>query len=155
MIKSVVNIIEDLDDNLLAVIQDVPESWRECSVTGEWRPKEEFMKDGVLVRTNCEKSYNMSSDEMTTRNSKTNEFKKSVQYKNAVKRLEFTCDLNENSISVKDMIESLSELLANNPNARLVVTQAGYYADGKIASINTPELLVEGFYSIGHSNQKY
>lgn len=68
----------------------------------------------------------------------------------------------DNSISVADMIAALSALPAD---ARLVVTQSGYYCYDDFADIFTPTPVdVEGSrcpahaavaYSIGHSHQSY
>jgi hypothetical protein len=68
----------------------------------------------------------------------------------------------ESSISVADMITALSRLPAD---ARLVVTESGYYSYSDFASIFTPRPVnAEGedcaeadavAYTIGHSHQSY
>ena len=61
-------------------------------------------------------------------------------------------------ITKEDMIKRLKEL---PDGALLCVTQNGYYAEGRYASILYPQLVsVEsvfpnGLYSIGHSSQDY
>lgn len=69
------------------------------------------------------------------------------------------------SITVAQMIEALSQL---PPDAKLVVTQSGYYSDGEFAEIMLPESCVSKYgdkdlgikagdlvYRIGHSHQSY
>lgn len=69
----------------------------------------------------------------------------------------------ENYITVADMIAALSALPAD---ARLVVTESGYYCYGELAGVCMPEAytmddaeggLSEGevVYRIGHSHQSY
>ena len=69
----------------------------------------------------------------------------------------------EASITVADMIEALRALPAD---ARLVVTESGYYSYGELASVCLPEAYtMEGdddnvprgtrVYRIGHSDQNY
>ena len=69
----------------------------------------------------------------------------------------------EASITVADMIEALRALPAD---ARLVVTESGYYSYGELASVCLPEAYtMEGdddnvprgtrVYRIGHSHQSY
>jgi hypothetical protein len=69
----------------------------------------------------------------------------------------------EASITVADMIEALRALPAD---ARLVVTESGYYCYGELASVSLPEAYtMEGdeddiprgtvVYRIGHSHQSY
>ena len=69
----------------------------------------------------------------------------------------------EASITVADMIEALRALPAD---ARLVVTESGYYSYGELASVCLPEAytMESGqddvprgavVYRIGHSDQNY
>jgi hypothetical protein len=69
----------------------------------------------------------------------------------------------EASITVADMMAALSAL---PPDARLVVTESGYYSYGELARVGLPEVYtVEGdeddvprgtvVYRIGHSHQSY
>ena len=69
----------------------------------------------------------------------------------------------EASITVADMIEALRALPAD---ARLVVTESGYYSYGELAGVCLPEAYtMEGdddnvprgtrVYRIGHSDQNY
>ena len=61
-----------------------------------------------------------------------------------------------NYITVADMIAALSALPAD---ARLVVTESGYYSYGEFADIMLPELFDDEngatVYRIGHSHQSY
>ena len=65
------------------------------------------------------------------------------------------------TITVQEMIEALSQLPSD---AKLVVTECGYYCYGEFADIMLPELytpdteeIVSGnpIYRIGHSHQSY
>ena len=68
------------------------------------------------------------------------------------------------TITVAEMIAALSVL---PPEAKLVMTESGYYADGDIAEIMFPEVYTvkgvedkefvrgETVYRIGHSHQSY
>ena len=69
----------------------------------------------------------------------------------------------EASITVADMIEALRALPAD---ARLVVTESGYYSYGELASVCLPEVYTmesgqddiprgARVYRIGHSDQNY
>jgi hypothetical protein len=69
----------------------------------------------------------------------------------------------ETSITVAEMIEALRALPAD---ARLVVTESGYYCYGELARVGLPEAYtIEGdeddiprgtvVYRIGHSHQSY
>lgn len=65
-------------------------------------------------------------------------------------------EIEVNYITVADMIAALSALPAD---ARLVVTESGYYSYGEFADIMLPEVYeVENggpVYRIGHSHQSY
>ena len=68
------------------------------------------------------------------------------------------------TITVAQMIEALNRL---PQDAKLVMTESGYYADGDIAEIMLPEVYTvksvqdpefvrgETVYRIGHSHQSY
>jgi hypothetical protein len=64
------------------------------------------------------------------------------------------------AITVSAMIEALSKL---PPEAKLVVTESGYYSYGEFADIMLPEAYTayseefkgEVVYKIGHSHQSY
>ena len=149
---NVVNIVDGISR-----IMAVPDSYIQCSVSGEFRPPEEFQRDGVQVRTNCIRTYNMSSDDMNVEQQAFLNIQKTADYKKLVKVL---CDQNDalaNSILVSTMIAWLRELVSQNPNARICMTQDGYYADGKFAQIHAPDVIdsTNNLYSIGHSYQNY
>lgn len=69
----------------------------------------------------------------------------------------------ETTVTVADMIAALSRLPAD---ARLVVTESGYYCYGELASVCLPEAYTMGddegglpagtvVYRLGHSHQSY
>lgn len=136
-------------------IKHVPDDWRECSVTGDMFPPEDFMRDGqdYISRTNSTLSYEMPSSKMNEVRDQTAAIKMSKEYIALMRTFSRECDLVAHSITVADMIAALQKL---SPNDRLLVTQDGYYADGDLASIYTPEAFgVPGYYTIGHSSQNY
>lgn len=139
--------------------KQVPKNWIECSVCGEYYQPESYRKEDEThqTRTNCEVCYNMPYEEMKDLGVRINyEVKKSRRYLNAVMSLRNIINYENNSISVEDMIKYLSEL---PKNSRLVITQEGYYAQGNLAQIYSPEEQFKTeditYFSIGHSSQNY
>jgi hypothetical protein len=55
----------------------VPEDYRECSVCGEWKPKESYYGEDkdYVSRTNCKECYNLTADEFTEMPKKLKEIK--------------------------------------------------------------------------------
>lgn len=136
----------------------VPENWIECSVCGEYHPPESYRKNDEekQSRTNCVSCYNMPFQEMKDLEEFVAKRKKSELYRISVKQFQTKINYISNSISVEDMIAALQQLPTG---ARLVVTQEGYYAQGKLGDIFTPqdEGIVgdQQYFSIGHSYQNY
>ena len=134
----------------------VPEQWIACSVCGEYHSPASYRKKGEesQSRTNCESCYNMPYQEMKELGDFVAKRKKSELYRTSAKQLQIKIDYASNSISVEDMISALQQLPAGS---RLVITQEGYYAQGKFGDIFYPES--EGmvgdklYFSIGHSSQ--
>ena len=150
--KKVVNIVEGI-----CKIDSVPDDWVRCSVSGEYRPKEEyFNSDGFISRTNCERTYCMPLEEMQKLSRVTKEITQSPLFCDLSKSIEKEESLKNYSISVLEFIEKLNDL---PKDSRLVVTQAGYYADGELAEIFFPQEYseVDGvkYYEIGNSYQSY
>lgn len=146
----VVNII---DGNPL--IQEVPDDWIRCLVSGEFRPQDEFVTDGRW-RTNCKRTYELPTVDMHNLSAETKLVKNSEEFKKLQSFLQKEKAFEQNSISVKEMIKHLQSL---PEGSRLIMTQEGYYADGKFANIFVPEPKeqVNGvqYYTIGHSSQNY
>lgn len=136
----------------------VPTQWIQCSVCGQYKSPASYRKPGEErpSRTNCEICYNLPYDEFKQAEEKYEQTKKSREYKNSQQQLETKMEYADSSISVEDMIAALQQLPANS---RLIVTQEGYYAEGKLAGIFYPEKeqLIDDvqYYSIGHSSQNY
>jgi hypothetical protein len=136
----------------------VPDNYIECSVCGQYHAPESYRKSGEdrMTRTNCETCYNLPYVDMQALTPATQKRKQSQLYRTSVHQLQTKILYRSNSISVEDMITALTALPAG---ARLVITQEGYYADGNLAHIFTPE--TEGnidntdYYRIGHSSQHY
>lgn len=136
----------------------VPTQWIQCSVCGQYHSPASYRNPGEerQSRTNCEICYNLPYDEFKQAREKYEQTKKSELYRTSAKQLQIKIDYASNSISVEDMISALQQLPAGS---RLVITQEGYYAQGKFGDIFYPES--EGmvgdqlYYSIGHSSQNY
>lgn len=147
----VVNIIDGVPS-----IQNVPDNYLRCSVSGEFRPVEEFETNGVRSRTNCERTFKMPYEEMQALTAQTKQQMQSIGFKKLLNKLTTQITFRDNSIAVKDLIAQLQEL---PDNARIVITQEGYYADGQLAEIHEPDIVrkteSELYYSIGHSAQNY
>lgn len=136
------------------LVHEVPDSYIRCSVTGTFLPQEEFMRDGVVVRTNGEASYHMPTEEFQSTSERTKLIKMSREFRYAQEELNAEKYVEEAAISVEEMITALQKLPAGS---RLIVTQDGYYADGGIADIFTPEASRQyaNTFVIGHSSQNY
>lgn len=147
----VVNII-----NGVPSISSVPENYIRCSVSGEFRAVSEFETNGVRSRTNCERTYKMPTEDMQKLSAQTKKVQDSLEYRKLERELTAQVTFYNGSIAVKDLIAQLQEL---PDNARIVITQEGYYADGKLAEIHEPDIVrkteTELYYSIGHSAQNY
>lgn len=110
-----------------AVISQVPDDWIECSVTGEYRPPEEFRKEGEThqTRTNCTRAYLMPVKEWEG-------YEKLRKDPEIVKKLYFmNLQIKEEALrnfmdtqagtSVEDLIAMLMQIQKQNPNARFVI----------------------------------
>ena len=151
-IMRIVNII-----NHELVISDVGDDWIRCSVSGEYRPKEEYYEDGKMVRTNCIRTYKLSGREYDLEKEISTKLLKSNAANS--KRIKINQDYTNHNegIAVNDLIKILTDFAEKNPKARIVATQEGYYCDGQFADIHTPEPLetYPNLYSISHSAQNY
>lgn len=148
--KKVVNIIDGVPQ-----IMEVPDNYVQCSISGEFRPPEEFMRGGEIVRTNCTRTYEMPSDDMEVLRRKIFFVKHSPEYSKLVNGLRSEVASIEWSIPAQQMIDWLKTLVEHNPNARVCITQDGYYAWCGYAEIHDPILVsgTENVYTIGHSSQ--
>jgi hypothetical protein len=162
--KTVVNIIGLMSDGSfdLILIQKVPDDWRECSVSGEWRPLEEFglNDNGNATRTNCTRTYMMNTDDYKATKEAFEKLKSSGDYKAKEALIKKNANLMCNTMRIGDLIASLGKL---NPEDFVCITQSGYYAEGDRAEIFTAEVVGKQeypfgervVYSIGHSSQSY
>lgn len=146
-----------IDIETLSII-DVDDSFIECTVCGQYKQPESYRNadQEMQSRTNCRECYNLPTEEFRDKKSEIIELKKSNAYTNKVRQLREQQRIKNNSISVEEMIASLEKLPAGS---RLVVTQEGYYAEGKVAYIFSPSQyeFIDGvqYYSIGESIQNY
>lgn len=149
--KEVVHLV-----NGVPTVSKVPNDWIMCSIFKEYRHPDEFKRDGKIVRTNCYESYIMPSAEMDDLQLINDSIVGSNEFQTLRQRLINEKFYKENSIPVEEMIEHLKNL---PKGCRLVITQEGYYSEGKLANIFSPEYenIVEGieYFSIGHSSQNY
>ena len=156
-IKRIINLI-DFDP----IMMDVPSDWERCSVTGEFRPPEEFYNvgDNRKTRTNCTRSYMMSSEETRECKEKTRLVTASRKFANLTTALAHSINYNENSVSIDEMLSALQELKLRHPSARLIATQAGYYAEGNLAEVYTnfskPEETIGNtvYFELSNSTQR-
>lgn len=105
------------------VIEEIPTNWILCSVSYEFRPPEEYMRDGVQCRTNCLRTYMMPMEEMNALKEKTQEIVLSSAYRAKYRELREIIErqeLRKSSISIQDMIAKLQEIAQANPDARIV-----------------------------------
>lgn len=144
------------ESGLPEVIQ-VPDDFIECSVSGEWHPPSSFRdaNENHQSRTNCEWTYRLSSTSMANLKAATEKAKNSVAYRTLLNQLKKDREALESSIPIQQMIDDLLELQKEFPDARVCVTQDGYYADGQFGWIGIEPVKsnVANLFSIGHSSQ--
>lgn len=139
----------------LSYKREVPENYDECSVCGIFHPPESFRNEDQQSksRTNCKSCYEAPSDQWNQIEQEKERHKearnKLIQEENHIETVMV------NSVSVEALIHLLEQL---PKDARIAITQSGYYSDGEFAQIHAPELketLSTGkkVYVIGHSSQ--
>lgn len=112
------NVIHIVDGQ--AVRSQVPNDWIKCTVTGEYRPPEEFRhgEEDRQTRTNCSRTYEMHISEWAHYR----EVQKQLEPE--IKRMEkeLLKEIQENSdgIMLEHLIFYLQDYLAANPDARYV-----------------------------------
>lgn len=123
------NVIHIVDGQ--AVRSQVPNDWICCTVTGEYRPPEEFRhgEDEHQTRTNCTRTYEMRISEWAHYR----EVQKQLEPE--IKRLQQELEI-ENAdqnwgVPIGELITQLQEILAANPDARycgpdIEVKKGGY-----------------------------
>ena len=146
--------------NKIPVIQEVPNNYILCSISGEYRPKEEYTSNGTeQTRTNCTSTYLMSTEESKVLKLETEKIKLSNSYQNLRRELHNEQLLFNNSVSIDFLIEELQKIREVDKTAQIVITQDGHYADGICANIYSPQKLGTfndcTYYHIGHSSQNY
>lgn len=146
--------------NKTPIIQEVPDSYILCSISGEYRAKEEYTSNGVFqTRTNCTSTYLMPTKDMEALELEVQKIRLSKAYTELQRGLKKERELFHNSLSIDFLIQELQKIKDSNEDARIVVTQDGYYADGLCAHIHSPEKLGTfndcTYYYIGHSSQNY
>lgn len=154
--KTVVNIV-----NMVPSIMEVPYSYAQCAVSGEFRPYSEFCEDGNKVHTDCIGTRSLPSKEYAKMKEKLGLCYLSPKYKRLTTKLDIEQDYARKSDLIDDVIAMLQELKDKEPNCRIMISQSGHYADGKFAQLYCePELdgeMMDGtkVFSIGHSQQSY
>jgi len=149
-----------VDCQLMNIVQ-VEDNFEECNVTGQWFVPEEFCDEtGKSARTNCLMAYYMPYNEMKELGETTRIFKQSEMYRNLHRTaviINSQLATYNHAMPIQEMIDALIALRDANPQARLVVTESGYYADrGGIADIFVPgETNWANVYAIGNSTQNY
>lgn len=147
----------------------VPKSFIKCSICGIYKRRGMYAKDGLdespQDRTNCDVCYHVDHKEWDKIKAAVKEAEDNPPEEAKLEMVQIK--INENSVAVEDLIESLQGL----PNgSRIVIEQDGYYAEGKFAQIYMPQKVkpedvtekakdvncesIE-LYSIGRSYQNY
>lgn len=113
--KTVVHIVEGQ-----VTRAEVPSEWILCSISGEYRPPEEFRNEGEnhQSRTNCTKTYLMTISDTILMRALIKKLQPAVDEMTAKVRHEMQ-DKNA-GIAVADYIAMLQKFAADNPNARIV-----------------------------------
>jgi hypothetical protein len=99
---------------------EVPRDWIVCSISGEYRPPEEFREEGKdnQSRTNCTRTYLMTVSEMELLRAQIKKLQP------AVHKMTADCyhEMQDKTagIAVADYITMLRLFAADNPNARIV-----------------------------------
>ena len=106
--------IKLIDGKRMPLIEEVPNDWRQCTVTGEYRPFEEFCdSDGKYVRTNALEAYHMPFDEMKKVKFEVHYLiNYSSEYKNLYAELrkeKLREEFVKNSLTIKQLILKLQE----------------------------------------------
>ena len=97
--------------------------FRFCSITGELRPIEEFMTDGVVTRTTCAAAYVMPYDKMKQLGEETRKIKRGALYEalcfkaTNLNNLRYT---KQYTVPVDELISALQRLKDRDPDAKLV-----------------------------------
>mgnify|MGYP007088035475 CR=1 FL=1 len=134
-------------------VKQVPDDHIECSVCGKYQSPDLYRNEGETrqSRTNCKTCYEAPSESWDKIRAEVDKYKASRQA--LEDQLAHQSNLLHSSMPVEELIQKLQAL---PKGSRILMTQEGYYAQGKFADIHGPvELKDKGFYSIGHSNQNY
>lgn len=119
--KHVVHIVDGI-----VTRADVPDNWIQCSISGEYRPPEEFRREGEAhqSRTNCTRTYLMTMVDSAALAAQLKKLMPAV----AKMQTEVQRELLDKTagISVAECIAMLQEIAASNPNARIVKIDDGY-----------------------------
>ena len=141
--KTVIHVVDGK-----VVRQEVPDNWIQCSVLGEFRPPEEFRKEGEVYqsRTNCTRAYLMPQSEWKIHIAKLLELKPEIarmEQKLRDEMFEKTA-----GVSVDELIAKLESVKKQNPNARIVSKVLDEYG----VTYDSPEICkldhCENVYSI-------
>ena len=122
-----------------------------CTVCGIWKSESIFAPNGV-TRTNCEACYNLSHDLYVKTDAETQMIANSPETQKLKAHLKNQAEIEFAAIPVEDMIKALKKL---PKGSQLVISQQGYYAEGRFADIFLPKKFSEGVYEIGLSCQNY
>lgn len=111
-------VVHIIDGNV--VCSEVPENWIMCSISGEYRPPEEFRNEGEVhqSRTNCTRTYLMPSSKIEILRESVNKMKQRVcKMENDIR----IAKINETAgIPILEYIETLKKFALENPSARIV-----------------------------------
>lgn len=105
---------------------EVPTDWILCSVSGEYRPPEEYCKQGEQhqSRTNCTRTYLMPSKDSALLSESVKKLGPALKKMKA--ELHHEMQEKKAGMPIADYITMLQEIAASNPNARIVCVDDGY-----------------------------
>jgi hypothetical protein len=132
----------------------------ECEACGKWKSeKTEFPKERQFPYMYCLECLESSTPkEIDESRRNLNILKKSNEYYDKTEPHRFTIGLQDYSVAVSELRRYLDSL---PPDARIVVTQEGYYAEGKFCDVcfpDKPEFKLPDetpIYVLANSSQHY
>lgn len=128
--------------NFTPVIEHIDAAWIRCSVLGEYRPVEEFTRDGVQVRTNCLAAYRMKLADMHAATRQMEAAERSAQWQMLSAQLQAEnrmraqdVDMNASCVMVEDLINQLQAL---PPTSKVVLSCNYHYEGSEHVDFETP-----------------
>lgn len=104
----------------LKVIQ-VPDDYIECDVCHKWMPKSSYCDEqGVQIRTNCDKCYNMKYDEFVELRRKNRDFISANWHSGKMHKLDRERAALSNSVTKEELVARFNEAMSKIPDGAKV-----------------------------------